>query len=152
MQLQVKHSNKYLSTNSDGRAIQKGLGNEWIFIFDNNEIDPKSGKYGRIALKSSSNPVRCLQPSSIYPHDGWLIDLSPIQPDNDSQFWRFIIQDEDDFYIIENKNERREEGRSIRITQACMDVCEAKMGDDIVVITYHISSANGSSNQRWRII
>lgn len=153
MKLQVKHSKKYLTKDKNGRAVQNTKADEWIFISENNEeINPKSGDYGRIALKDSKNPLRCLQPSSNFPRDGWLIDLAPIQTGNNSQLWRFILEDEDGFYVIENKNERRKDGKNIKITQACMDVCEAKMSDDIIVIVYHINSSSGSGNQRWKII
>lgn len=153
MKLQAKHSKKYLAINNNGRAIQNTQGNDWRFISDNSEeIDPKSGEYGRLVLTGSENPISCLQPSSVYPHDGWLLDLSPIQSDNNSQLWRFIFQDEDGFYVIENKNERREDGKNIKISQACIDVCEAKKGDNIMIITYHVNGGKGSDNQRWRII
>ncbi|UJS26006.1 RICIN domain-containing protein [Thiothrix winogradskyi] len=153
MKLQVKHSKKYLAKDNNGRAIQNIEADEWVFVSDNNEeINPKLGDYGRIILKESKKPSRCWQPSSDFPRDGWLIDLAPVQIGNDSQFWRFILEDEDEFYVIENKNERREKGRNIRIKKACMDVCEAKMSNNIIVIVYHINGANGSDNQRWKII
>jgi hypothetical protein len=153
MNLQVKHSKKYLAKDNNGRAIQNIKADEWIFVSDNNEkINPKSGDFGRIVLKDSKDPSRCLQPSSNFPRDGWLIDLAPVQIGNESQLWHFILEDEDGFYVIENKNERREDGKNIKITQACMDVCEAKMSDDIIVIVYHINGGTGSGNQRWKII
>ena len=152
MKLQVKHSKKYLAKDDNGRAVQNTAADEWIFVSGNNiEIDPTSGDYGRIVLKDSKNSSRCLQPSSNFPRDGWLIELSPIQIGNNSQFWRFILEDKDGFYVIENKNERREEGRNIRITQACMDVCEGNMNNNTVVIVYHINRRTGSDNQRWKI-
>lgn len=155
MKLQVKHSRKYLALAKDnsGRAVQNTLASEWIFISDDNrEVDPKSGDFGRIVLKDSKNPSRCLQPSSNFPRDRGSIDLAPIQVGNDSQLWKFILEDEDGFYVIENRNERREDGRNIRITQACMDVCRVRTDDETMVIVYHINETTGSVNQRWKII
>ena len=52
MKLQVKHSKKYLTKDKNGRAVQNTKADEWIFISENNEeINPKSGDYGRIELK-----------------------------------------------------------------------------------------------------
>lgn len=148
MKLRVKHSRKYLALDKIW-AVQKSEGEDWKFYSERNEINPKAGEYGRIILTSSSSLTRCLQPSSMFPQDGWLITLSPIQEDNDSQFWRFIPEGDGKFYIIENKNEQREKNKTIK---ACMDVCEEKTQDDVMVITYHVKETKNVENQRWEII
>lgn len=151
MKLRIKHSGKYLGL-SEIIAVQNSTGENWVFCNEENEIDPKSGKYGRIVLKNSSNIMKCLQPSSIFPHNGSLIYLSLIQSGNDSQLWKFTLKKEDGFYVIENKNERKEKGKNIKIKKICLDVCEGKTQDEIKIIAYHIKILGNSSNQRWEIV
>ena len=132
-------------------VIQNSSGVCWGFCGENSEIvDFESGEYGRLLLQGVSNPDLCLQPSSMFPCDGWQINLCPVQIGNDSQFWRFVSQDEEGFFLIENKLERKK-NKGLSIFKMCIDVCEEKNHDQALVITYHMKN-RGQSNQRWEVV
>ncbi len=149
MKLIVLHSQRYLSLNHKGQAIQSATPTEWVFILHCGVVSNPLSVYGRIALKSDHS--QCLQPSYGDLHDGCEIYLRPIETDNTSQLWRFATPDQQGYYIIENHNKRQESKAKAVIQRSCIDVCEEQLFEGAMLITYHVINSTTATNQRWKI-